>query len=166
MDPAEGMQRRKEKRELRRKENRRRWYLAVIAGGIAAIIVVFAAWHIYVSKECEKNERRAIDTLREILQAENRYHYSFDCYANLQQLHRNSLITYELSQATTPEQALGGYYYKTMVGAETWYAVAKPAIPCRTGRVSFYVDDTEVVRFKFFRSEDDIPARSDSPVLP
>jgi hypothetical protein len=175
MDPAEGIHRRKEVREQRRRESSRRWYIAVLAGSIAALAVVYASWHIYVSKECEANELDAIEALRAISRAQEYYHSRYSAYGDLLELRRYSigedapsysLMPHDLSQASTPEQALKGFYFIVKAGTSNWSAVAKPAIPGRTGRVSFYVDDTGVVRFRFFRGEDDLPARSDSPVLP
>jgi hypothetical protein len=108
------------------------------------------------------NETQAVAALRTICNAQHLYHTRYKTYTTLELLLTEDAIRPELAKAVNPECAKNGYYFKVTLGEDQWSCVALPAKPGKSGKRSFFTDNTAVVRQAKCESAADPPAGPDS----
>ncbi|MHC4608618.1 MAG: hypothetical protein ACYTAF_17045 [Planctomycetota bacterium] len=112
-------------------------------------------------------EMAAVANLRHICMAELRFREISEerVFGTLDELYEQQIIGHALANATTAATAKTGYYYVLEADYEWFTCVAFPAQPGKTGDVSFYIDDTGIVRYAKCVGENVLIPNEDSPEL-
>jgi type II secretory pathway pseudopilin PulG len=129
----------------------------VLFGIVAAIAIP----NILESKTAA-NEAAAISSCRVVSSAQELHHARFDRYATLEELAGNMFIDSILAGGRK-----SGYDFELAVAedGQSWSMSVWPVTPGTTGDRSFYIDESGIVRYDIFVSEDDMPADSTSTPL-
>lgn len=93
------------------------------------------------------NETAAVARLREIVTGQETHKAKFGSYVSLEQLVEKKMIS------DPSKGKLGGYKYELQVNSKGFYATAVPAEYGVTGKRSFYVDHTGMIRGKDKKGE-------------
>lgn len=157
---------------------------------LAAIIVLvlFVRPTVVTPRRYMTNEAAAISTLRTIYEAQKGYRTRWGRYVTLDALREARAISLGFTGGTAIHRSIilhsdedntvtvkgiatggekSGYVYEMVVWntLDCWSGFAKPSEPGKTGKRSFYIDQTGVVRLEKYESMDDKPAGADSPTL-
>lgn len=138
---------------------------AVLIAAVVVFIIRISLPSLGPSPGFVMNEMKAAAALRTIGSAQHLYFARHKTFATLDQLLAVHSIDVQFAKATTPENAMNGYYFRIEPGKDEWSGVALPAQPGVTGRRSFYVDHMAVIRHAKCESADDPPAGPGSPEL-
>jgi uncharacterized C2H2 Zn-finger protein len=165
--PACGTLFRRSQKKRRAPKRRSKLFSKAIAGVIVAGAVILV---IYVISRGGllgmRNEHFAVENLKKIAFAQEARKEMYGNYASLQGLRKERLIPADLSYAEPGGPAKWGYYYAVDFDrGEAWICIAYPEIPGVTGKYSYYIDQTGVIREAPCENEDDSPAGQYSPPL-
>lgn len=110
------------------------------------------------------NEAAAISTLRTIYKAQEGYRQRWGSYASLGKLQDTGAVDVKFRRESTA-RLRSGYCFTFRVYSDRWNATAVPAGPGKTGKRSFYIDQTGTIRSLPYESDSDSPADANSPPL-
>lgn len=111
---------------------------------VLAVLVVITVSRLTKRRMCEY-EVGAIVNMKTISIAEGLYYSRYGSYTTLAQLQAADLIDISLAQATTPENAVSGYYFIHTLGpddysTDSWCCIARPARWGVTGSKNFKME--------------------------
>ncbi len=135
--------------------------VAVAVVPFIAIVAAIAIPNLLASKKTV-NEVAAVSTLRTLSFAQEVFVTKYSRYGSFDELQGMGVIDMSLAQATTPERAKSGYCYALKAGEDAWSCTAVPAVPGTTGRKSYYIDQSGVIRSSIMTSSYDEPADENS----
>jgi predicted RNA-binding Zn-ribbon protein involved in translation (DUF1610 family) len=140
-------------------------WIALAAVAVIFVIIFFFGFPDLVNYKWEDNESSAISSLRTFSSTQDQYRKRHGRYATLEELCNASLISGSLGVARSRERATNGYYYIMAAGENVWRCYALPAKRGETGKRSFYIDESSIMRYSPCESDGDSPADVNSKVV-
>ena len=137
----------------------RNWILLLIIG---SAVLIFILWTIlpHADPKWFFDEPGARNKLEIILEAQEMYWNKHKMYGGLKELAAAHLIDSLLAEGKS-----SGYFYHHELSKEEWWCNAVPDEPGVTGRYSYFIDQTGIMRYAPYKNNNDPPADASSPPL-